>query len=76
MSTIVQLPRSWKQPDVPGVDTQGSVVVVVLVEVDVEVLDVVVLVLVVDVVDVVEVVDIGTPQCASVQVGWSPPASA
>ena len=31
VSRIVQLPRSWKQPDTDGVDTHGSVVVVVLV---------------------------------------------
>ena len=56
-STMVQSPRSVKQPDVPGVDTHGSVVVVdVLVEVLVLLVDVVgdvdVLVLLVEVVSV------------------------
>jgi hypothetical protein len=47
LSRIVQLPRSSKQPDTLGVDTQGSVLVVVLDEVEVELLDVEVLVLLV-----------------------------
>src|SRR5437660_6588224 len=70
---MVQLPRSWKQPDTLGVDTHGSVLVVVLVEVDVELVDVEELVLVVVVLEVVVTVDTDTPQCASVQSGWSPP---
>jgi hypothetical protein len=50
--------------------------VVLLVEVDVELDDVEVLVELDDVVEVVETVGTGTPQCASVQSGWSPPPSA
>src|SRR5690349_8409849 len=77
VSRIVQFPRSWKHPDTDGVDTQGSVVVVLLVEVlvDVEVVvgtSVVLVVLVVVVVLVLEVdVVVGSPapQCASVQIG-------
>jgi hypothetical protein len=72
LSRIVQFPRSSKQPDTPGVDTHGSVVVVELVEVDVELVDVDVLVLLVVVVEVVVVVGTPTPQCASVQSGLSP----
>src|SRR6185436_3704392 len=75
VSRIVQLPRSSKQPDAHGVDTHGSVEVVVLDEVDVELLDVDVVVLLVDVVEVVEIVGTATPQCASVQSGWSPSAT-
>jgi len=69
LSRIVQSPRSSKQPETPGVDTQGSVVVVVLdVEVLVEV-EVVVLVLLDVVVEVDVVNGTAAPQCASVQVG-------
>ena len=77
VSRIVQLPRSWKQPDADGVDTHGSVVVVllVLVLVDVEVVVgwfvvlVVWVVVVVLVLEVDVVVGIPAPQCASVQIG-------
>jgi hypothetical protein len=81
---MVQLPRSWKQPDTLGVDTHGSVVVVLLVEVLVELLVLLELVvrvvgLVVEVVWVVSVVEVvgtmsgsGSPQWASEQLVVSP----
>ena len=81
VSRIVQSPRSWKQPDTPGVDVHGSVVVVVLVEVlvevlvlvDVEVVAVVSVVLVTLVVGIVLDVDVvvgsPTPQYAFVHDG-------
>ena len=91
MSRIVQSPRSSKQPDTLGVETQGRVLVVVLDDVLVEVLLLVllllevvvrvvgVLVLVVAPGNVVEVVgtmsDSGSPQCASEQVGSLPSSS-
>ena len=76
LSRIVQLPRSSKQPDVPGVDTHGNVVLVeVVVVVDVLVLVVLVeLDVVVVLLDVVVATD--EPQCASRQVGSSPPFGA
>jgi hypothetical protein len=91
LSRIVQSPRSSKQPDTLGVETQGRVLVVVLDDVLVEVLELVEfvvrvvlgLVLVVAPGSVVEVVgttsDSGSPQCASEQMGSlssSPPVRA
>ena len=79
LSRIVQLPRSSRHPDTLGVDTQGSVLVVLLDDVLVEVLEVVVrvvgaLVLLVapGSVDVVvsTTSDSGSPQCASEQAGF------
>jgi hypothetical protein len=69
---IVQFPRSSKQPDVPGVETHGSVLVVLVLDVDVELLDVDVLELLVVLLEVVETMGGATWQRAPVQTGASP----